>query len=85
MGFFFALGYKEIRGYNSEQTLFNLWGKTHDKLKKVLFFVFGVLVSSTFHGIYNFNIMTNSGWVATAELLILGLIITYFMSKELKE
>ncbi len=83
MGFFFALGFKKIRGYNSEQTLLNLWGRSHNTLKKIGYIVFGILASTTFHGLYNYTLTISANLTPTIELLLLGFIITYFMSREL--
>lgn len=83
MGYFFSLGFKEIRGYNSEPTNFNIWARTHTKLRRTIFFGLGILVPTLFHGTYDFILDLDVNWITVAEFLIIGLGITYSMSKNL--
>jgi RsiW-degrading membrane proteinase PrsW (M82 family) len=81
MGYFFGLGFKSIRGYNSEPTKFNIWGRTHVKTKRTLFFTMGILVAAFFHGMYDFILSLGVSWATVAEFLIVGLMTTYLMSR----
>jgi RsiW-degrading membrane proteinase PrsW (M82 family) len=83
MGFFFALGYRHIRGGYVDQTLLNIWSKGHYKIKKVVFFILGLLAASFLHGTYDYLIDLRVTWFSMAEFLIIGLTITYIMYKDL--
>jgi RsiW-degrading membrane proteinase PrsW (M82 family) len=83
MGYFFSLGLKEVRGYDSEQTVFNVWARTHKKLKRIILFSLALLIPSFFHGTYDLILSLGVGWDKVAEFLIIGLGITYLMSKNL--
>lgn len=83
MGFFFALGFKEIRGYNSDTTIINVWARNHNKLKKVMYFLLGLFVATFLHGSYNYSLGFSDGWLVTISLLVIGLISTFFMSRKL--
>jgi len=80
MGYFFSLGFKTIRGYDSTSK-FSIWSRKNPKTKRTMYFLLGIIVASLFHGMYDFIITLGVGWATIAEFLIVGLMITYIMSR----
>jgi RsiW-degrading membrane proteinase PrsW (M82 family) len=96
MGYFFALTKKPLHGNNSDITVFNVWTKHWIKFRNTFFIMWGIVISSFVHGLYDLNLtLSNSEefiipigkdfLVHAPSIKLVGtmFVITYFLGKDL--